>query len=149
MTGGADVESANYDDATGLFSSAGANQRINGDCSLPGETTILNSGCQSSVSVFTVDYDAPRDSHSAPYVRSLLMPLVQYANSSKIVGSLNGKTTVFGNSTTIGSGRNDTATSTSTGRPSPSQVVTAGAGYVALPWDGTALGMLVAAVFCL
>jgi 5'-nucleotidase len=154
MTGGADVDSASYNAATGLFSYAnvvpdGANQCINGDCSLPGETTILNSGCQSSVSVFTVDYDAPRDCHASPDVRSLLMPLVQYANSSKIFGGLNGTTIVFGNSTSTGSGRNGTTTSTSTGKPSPSQVVTAGVGYIAVPWVASVLGMLVAAVLYL
>jgi hypothetical protein len=122
MTGGADVGSASYNAATGLFSYAnivpdGANQCINGDCSLPGETTILNSECQSSVSVFTVDYDAPRDCHASLDMRSLLMPLMKYANSSKIVGGLNGTATVFGNSTSTSSGRNGTVTSTSTGSP--------------------------------
>jgi hypothetical protein len=77
------------------------------------------------------------------------MPLVQYAHSSKIVGGLNGTATVFGNSTSTGSGRNGTATSTSTGKPSLSQVITAGAGYVAVPWVAPVLGMLVAAAFCL
>jgi 5'-nucleotidase len=154
MTGGADVDSASYNTATGLFSYANvvpdeANQCINGDCSLPGETTILNSGCQSSVSVFTVDYDAPCDCHASPDVRSLLMPLVQYANFSKIVGGLNGTATMFGNSTSTGSGRNGTATSTSTGKPSPSQVITAGARYVAVPWVAPVLGMLLVAVLCL
>jgi 5'-nucleotidase len=154
MTGGADVDSASYNAATGLFSYAnvvsdGANQCINGDRSLPGETTILNSGCQSSVSVFTIDYHAPRDCHTSPVVRSLLMPLVQYSNSSNIVGGLNGTAAVFGNSTSTSSGRNGTATSTSTGKPSLSQVVTAGAGYAAVPWVAIALGMLASAVFCL
>jgi 5'-nucleotidase len=154
MTGGADVDSASYNAATGLFSYAnvvpdGANQCISGDCSLPGETTIINSGCQSSVSVFTVDYDAPRDCHASNDVQSLLMPLVQYANSSKIVGGLNGTATVFGNSTSTSSGRNITATSSSTAKPSASQVVTAGAGYVAGSWVATAFGIQVAAIFYL
>lgn len=38
---------------------AGGNVCINGDCSLPGETGVVEAGCASSVSVFTVDYDAP------------------------------------------------------------------------------------------
>jgi 5'-nucleotidase len=70
---------------TDLFSYGNVAQRANtctnGDCTLPGETTILNAGFQSSSSVFTVDYDAPLDCKPVPDVRSLLWPLVQYANS--------------------------------------------------------------------
>jgi 5'-nucleotidase len=74
LTGGADVDQAVYNATSGLFAygnvvSPGANTCINGDCSLPGETDILNAGCQSSVSVFTVDYDAPLTCHSAPDLR--------------------------------------------------------------------------------
>jgi 5'-nucleotidase len=93
LTRGADVDSAVYNSTTGLFTyanvlPAGANQCINDDCSLPGETTILSSGCLSSVSVFTVDYDAPLQCHPSPDVRTILEPLVQYANSSSLVGGL-------------------------------------------------------------
>jgi len=90
------VDSASYNPTTGLFTYANvvpsrANQCINGDCSLPGEIALLNSGCQSSVSVFTVDYDAPLLScHPPTDVRALLVPLVQYANSSQFVGGLGG-----------------------------------------------------------
>ncbi|TVY58120.1 Acid phosphatase [Lachnellula suecica] len=64
QTGGADVDEAVYNATSGLFTygkvvPAGANTCINGDCSLLGETNILNSSCQSPVSIFTVDYDAP------------------------------------------------------------------------------------------
>ncbi|TVY51822.1 Acid phosphatase [Lachnellula cervina] len=104
MTGDADVDYAAFNETTGLFSyqnlvEPGTNQCINGDCSLPGETAILNVGCQSAVSVFTVDYDAPIGGacKSGPDVRSWLTPLVQYANSSVLVGGLNGTST--GNAT--------------------------------------------------
>lgn len=85
MTGGADVDTAVFDPVTRLFSygsivSAGANTCINGDCSLPGETTVVEGGCFSSVSVFTVDYDAP--SPGSGEVRSLLEPLVGYRNGT-------------------------------------------------------------------
>ena len=60
---------------------AGANTCINGDCSLPGETLVVNGGCASSVSLFTVDYDAPT-SHNTTAVRKSLEPLVQYQNST-------------------------------------------------------------------
>jgi len=100
MTGGADVDYAAFNETTGLFSyqnlvEPGTNQCINGDCSLPGETDILNVGCQSAVSVFTVDYDAPIGGacKSGPDVRSSLAPLVQYANSTTLVGGLNGTST--------------------------------------------------------
>ena len=55
--------------------SRGANVCTNGDCSLPGETVVVDSGCYSSISVFTVDYDAPNCTGSAN-VRPLLQPLV-------------------------------------------------------------------------
>lgn len=45
--------------------SAGENQCINGECSLPGESVVVTS-CKTSVSIFTLDYDAPvsRDTFS-------------------------------------------------------------------------------------
>ena len=89
MTGGADIDTAVLNEITGLFDygtattaqSRGANVCINGDCSLPGETVAVDSGCYSSVSVFTVDYDAPKCAGSAN-VRPLLQPLVQFQNST-------------------------------------------------------------------
>lgn len=86
MTGGAEVDTAVLNETTGLFSygsvePAGLNTCINGDCSLPGETNVVDSGCFSSVTVFTVDYDAPNCAGSAN-VRPLLQPLVQYQNST-------------------------------------------------------------------
>lgn len=82
MTGGANVGSAVFNETSKLFSlrfilSQGANTCINGDCSLPGETLVVNGGCQSSVTVFTVDYDAP-NTGTSHRVRSLLKPLVKY-----------------------------------------------------------------------
>lgn len=68
FTGGAGVATAAYNASTGLLSygansyygivTEGANQCLNGDCRLPGETDVVT-GCSSSVTVFTVDYDAP------------------------------------------------------------------------------------------
>ena len=87
MTGGADVDKAVFNKTSGLFTfgdivSAGANNCINGDCSLPGETTVVDSGCFSAVTVFTVDYDAPI-SAGTQSVRAALEPLVKYQNSTK------------------------------------------------------------------
>ncbi|KAK3937385.1 acid phosphatase [Diplogelasinospora grovesii] len=64
MTGDAVIEKAVYDPKTKVFSysninAGGANKCINGDCSLPSETDVMNTGCMSSVTFFTVDYDAP------------------------------------------------------------------------------------------
>ncbi|KAK5016901.1 survival protein sure-like phosphatase/nucleotidase [Cryomyces antarcticus] len=64
MTGGASANQAVFDPSTGIFHTAnsppssGINTCINGDCSLPGESTVQGN-CQTSVSIFTVDYDAP------------------------------------------------------------------------------------------
>ena len=89
MTGGADVDTAVLNTTTQLFDygtataeqSIGANTCINGDCSLPGETVVVGSGCFSSVTVFTVDYDAPVG-HKTSTVRKDLEPLVKYQNST-------------------------------------------------------------------
>jgi len=123
LTGSAVVDIAAYNETTGLFSyqddvNPGLNQCINGDCSLPGETAMLDGDCQSAVSVFTVDYDAPigGECKSGPDVRALLTPLVQYANSSSIVGGLNGTFTGTGNTTVV-----------SSPTPTPSVVVGSGA----------------------
>ena len=113
LTGGADTDIAVYDETTGLFDwgnivSAGANTCINGDCSLPGETVVLSSGCQSSVSVFTVDYDAPSCSGSQG-VRTSLGPIVQYQNATTLVGGLN----ITGNGTASATGSAVTASASS------------------------------------
>ena len=86
MTGGAIVDSAVFNATSKLFTfgdivSAGANTCINGNCSLPGETIIVDDGCQSSVSVFTTDYDAPL-TEATTAVRESMLPLVSYANST-------------------------------------------------------------------
>ena len=86
MTGGAIVDSAVFNATSKLFTygdivPAGANTCINGNCSLPGETNVVDGGCQSSVSVFTTDYDAPLTA-ATEAVRTSLMPLVSYANST-------------------------------------------------------------------
>ena len=80
LTGGAFTDQAVYSASSGLFTYAnalgsGINTCINGDCSLPGETSIVNAGCQSSVSVFTVDYDAPKTRNTTEVFKAL-EPLV-------------------------------------------------------------------------
>ena len=80
LTGGADVDAAVFNETSKLFTykniqTPGLNTCINGDCKLPGETQVVESGCFSSVSIFTVDYDAPT-SQDTKGVRELLEPLV-------------------------------------------------------------------------
>lgn len=43
-----------------LPGSIGINTCVSGDCSLPGETLIATTTCQTAVTVFSVDYDAPQ-----------------------------------------------------------------------------------------
>ncbi|KKY13307.1 putative acid phosphatase [Diplodia seriata] len=79
--GGALSDIAVYNESTQLFrygdiAGPGLDVCINGDCSLPGETEVVESGCRSAVSVFTVDYDAPVGKN-ATSVRHKLAPLVQ------------------------------------------------------------------------
>ncbi|KAI9839211.1 MAG: hypothetical protein M1819_003204 [Sarea resinae] len=82
ITGGASVNTLIYSASSGTFSmgsttpaaDTGTNSLINGNTSLTGENAIVSSGCQSSVSVFTIDYDAPDPGAEAVF--SLLLPLV-------------------------------------------------------------------------
>ena len=86
---------------TGLFSyaenfaSTGVNGYINGDCTLPGETTIIDSKVfKTTVSVYTVDYDAPnaKSCKASVDVKSLLSPLVEGAASSNATTTGNNAT---------------------------------------------------------
>ncbi len=84
MGGGGTTDAAIYNSTTGLFHyqnliSDGNNVCINGDCSLPGETPIVDNGCFASVSVFTIDYDAPLGP-AQHGIRTPLLPLVAYEN---------------------------------------------------------------------
>ncbi|KAL5121406.1 hypothetical protein ACEQ8H_000477 [Pleosporales sp. CAS-2024a] len=65
LTGNANTDVAVYNETTGLFTwdnvnpvAAGINAAFNGDTSLPGETYVVAAG-GISVSVFTMDFDAP------------------------------------------------------------------------------------------
>lgn len=97
LTGGADSDLAVYNATTKLFTyantvSSGINVCINGDCSLPGETDVLNRGCYASVSVFTVDYDAPNGVAQSG-IRERLNSVVKYngtVQSATPSGSLSG-----------------------------------------------------------
>jgi 5'-nucleotidase len=125
MTGGATVDKAAYNASSGLFTFQnifpdGANQCINGDCSLPGETDVVASGCKTSVSVFTVDYDAPYagECGNVTDVGSLLPDIVQMSNSTTLIGGLGP------NATVTGSGAGGNGTSTTGGGSSTSSATT-------------------------
>lgn len=84
MTGGALTDIAVRNATTGLFRygsilTEGLNQCINGDCTLPGETEVVDGGCYGAVSVFTVDYTAPQ-SLSDYRVRSKLEEVAAFAD---------------------------------------------------------------------
>jgi 5'-nucleotidase len=76
LTGGAIVDKAVLNQTSGIatfgndINNPGLNTCISGDCSLPGETNVIL-GCSVSISVFTVDYDAP----SSSSIRGQLSPL--------------------------------------------------------------------------
>ncbi|KIW95165.1 5'/3'-nucleotidase SurE [Cladophialophora bantiana CBS 173.52] len=57
----------------------GNNVCINGNCALPGETPVVDNGCYGSVSVFSIDYDAPMGP-AQHGLRAALQPLVAYEN---------------------------------------------------------------------
>lgn len=86
--GGGTTDIAVYNETTGLFKygnflSAAVNRCINGDCALPGETAIVDEGCAASVSVFTIDYDAPLGPEQGG-VRAALSPLVRFEGGDKM-----------------------------------------------------------------
>ncbi len=127
FTGGAEVDQAVFNKTSGLFTFAnivtdGANQCINGDCNLPGEQQVINGGCKSSVTVFTVDYDAPYSGRCAnntnPY--SLVPSIVQLANSTNLVGGLGKNASVAGSGS--GSGLSNVS---ATASPTPLSTNTA------------------------
>lgn len=71
ISGGSGMPKIEFNATSGLITipgnnyfgliSPGANQCINGDCSLPGESVVVTS-CHTAVSIFTVDYSAPLNS---------------------------------------------------------------------------------------
>ncbi|RDW64893.1 SurE-like protein [Coleophoma cylindrospora] len=158
MTSGADVDGAAYNATSGLFTyknivDAGLNTCINGDCSLPGETNILNAGCQSSVSVFAVDYDAPTSvcgqGSATSSLRALLQPLVQDANSTNLIGGLNGTSAAPGTGNATATTGGGTSSSTGTLPPaSTSAPVSSVAGpMVDFSWVAVAGGMMLGALW--
>ncbi|KAF1987415.1 sure-like protein [Aulographum hederae CBS 113979] len=77
LTGNADTDIAVWNATTGTFHygnleppAAGVNTCLNGDCSLPGETYIVEGG-EVSVSVFSVDYDAPSNAYTTAVFNKL------------------------------------------------------------------------------
>lgn len=67
------------------FESKGINTVIfpHGNPNLPGETELLLAGCYSAVSVFTIDYDAPRGSQQGTIRQKQLAGVVKYGNPIK------------------------------------------------------------------
>jgi 5'-nucleotidase len=85
FTGNAHVNEAVLDKDKGTFTwanikpyAAGVNACINGDCSLPGETYVVENG-QASVSFYTVDYSAP----STAYTQSLIKRVASFISGDK------------------------------------------------------------------
>ncbi|KAG4263832.1 hypothetical protein LB506_010890 [Fusarium annulatum] len=85
FTGNAHVNEAVLDKEKGTFTwanikpyAAGVNACINGDCSLPGETYVVENG-KASVSFYTVDYSAP----STEYTKSLIQRVASFISSDK------------------------------------------------------------------
>ncbi|OAA41062.1 acid phosphatase precursor [Metarhizium rileyi] len=86
MSGNAHINEAVFDRATGVFNwanikpySAGINACVNGDCTLPGETYVVENG-RVSVSVYVTDYDAPTTEYTESVARRI-RPLTE--NSTK------------------------------------------------------------------
>ncbi|KUJ16008.1 sure-like protein [Mollisia scopiformis] len=101
LTGDAWSYGVKFNASTGLFTAGlkvgndatGINVCINGDCTLIGETALIAKGCYSSVSVFTVDYDAPNFGNNVVDETKLLGALVQNLNSTSLIGGLNATAT--------------------------------------------------------
>ncbi|KAM3505309.1 hypothetical protein MY10362_003012 [Beauveria mimosiformis] len=77
MTGNAQVNEAVWDPKKGIFTwanlkpyAAGVNACVHGDCSLPGETYVVENG-GISISIYTVDYDAPLNEYASSIMQRL------------------------------------------------------------------------------
>ncbi|KAI6913503.1 hypothetical protein KC318_g1662 [Hortaea werneckii] len=87
LTGGAVTDIAAYNETSQTFHyepivpEGGINACINGDCSLPGETEVVEDSCYGAVSVFTVDYSAPLGDATTD-IRQRLTPLVSFQEGS-------------------------------------------------------------------
>jgi 5'-nucleotidase len=87
FTGGAFTDSAVYNATRGTFTygnllTSAVNTCINGNCALPGETDVVDDGCYSAVSVFTIDYDAPLGPKQRN-IRVALEPVVTFKNPDR------------------------------------------------------------------
>lgn len=89
LTGNADTDLAAYNETSKTFhyaniepQAAGVNQCINGDCSLPGETFVVEGGGV-SVSIFTVDYDAPLNPYTTMVYNKLSSIASNYTMGAK------------------------------------------------------------------
>ena len=151
FTGNAIVDRAVYNETTQLFKYAdiigsGANKCINGDCSLPGETDVVTK-CQSSVTFFTVDYDAPYAGQCGSTVNpyDLRPSMVYLANSTNMVGGLGANATVTAskNGTTTGG----TPSSTPSASRTPSSVPINAAGKAQVSLLALAVGLVAVALF--
>ncbi|KAK5257379.1 hypothetical protein LTR40_009616 [Exophiala xenobiotica] len=104
FTGGGFTDNAVYNATSGLFTygnklTDAINRCINGNCALPGETDVVDNGCYGSVSVFTIDYDAPLGRDQAG-IRVALTPTVAFENPDakmkvKVRTELTGKSMIF------------------------------------------------------
>jgi 5'-nucleotidase len=151
FTGNAVVDKAVYNETTQLFTyantiGAGANKCINGDCSLPGETDVVTK-CQSAVTFFTVDYDAPYASQCGSAINPYdLRPSIVYlANSTNMAGGLGANATVTApkNGTSTGG----TPSSTPTASRAPTSIPINATGKAQVSVLVLSAGLLAAATF--
>jgi 5'-nucleotidase len=122
LTGGAFVGKAVLNPMTNVFTlgndlnNPGVNACLNGDCNLPGETIVIL-GCSVSLSVFTIDYNAPTCNGASDF-RSSFQSLAQNKNATSANGN---------NSNNSSSAARSTARPTATGSAPVQQSVNAAA----------------------
>jgi 5'-nucleotidase len=86
LSGGGATQKMIFDYRTGVFHGedavmpSGINECINGNCTLPGESNVVKS-CQTSVSVFTINYDAPDNAATKSVDASLAGVVSSEANA--------------------------------------------------------------------
>ncbi|KAK0713417.1 survival protein sure-like phosphatase/nucleotidase [Lasiosphaeria miniovina] len=103
MGGNAEAKAV-FNSKTGLFnrsrdSGSDDSHCANGNCKIPAEKDVLNSGCMSSVTVFAVDYSAPYkwECFNISDVTALVPVIVQLNGSTPLVGGLGPNASVVGN----------------------------------------------------
>jgi len=104
MTGTPSEDRAVFDSQTKLFTHHTSGVTVgpcgDGNCTIPREQDVLNAGCMSSVTLFTVNYNSPfhQECVQVMDVEGLIPIVVQFNGTTPLIGGLGANASVTGNS---------------------------------------------------